>query len=178
VLSVQRWEHARMTNFPCMNRSRSSTGETRYSLDDPLADSYLEFVAGRARANTLRAIAFDLKTFSPSSRCNRPRSWRPTCSSSWPINAATGRWSGCPTASRGCPPEPSPAGCHPGRAFMRIWWPEATHRSRRTRPPRRRVDSPRGMPASPTGWWLTSTRRHGADRCALQDGGPFGRPPG
>ena len=52
-----------MTNFPCMNRSRSSTGETRYSLGDPLVDSYLEFVAGRARANTLRAVAFDLKTF-------------------------------------------------------------------------------------------------------------------
>ena len=26
-------------------------------------DSYLEFVAGRARPNTLRAVAFDLKTF-------------------------------------------------------------------------------------------------------------------
>ena len=52
-----------MTNFPCMNRSRSSTGETRYSLGEPLVDSYLEFVAGRARANTLRAVAFDLKTF-------------------------------------------------------------------------------------------------------------------
>ena len=25
-----------MTNFPCMIRSDSSTGETRYSLDDPL----------------------------------------------------------------------------------------------------------------------------------------------
>jgi hypothetical protein len=28
-----------------------------------LVDRYLEFVAGRARLNTLRAVAFDLKTF-------------------------------------------------------------------------------------------------------------------
>ncbi len=35
----------------------------RYRLGDPLVDRYLEFVAGRARPNTLRAVAFDLKTF-------------------------------------------------------------------------------------------------------------------
>jgi site-specific recombinase XerD len=35
----------------------------RFALGDPLLDSYLEFVAGRARPNTLRAVAFDLKTF-------------------------------------------------------------------------------------------------------------------
>jgi site-specific recombinase XerD len=35
----------------------------RYALGDPLVDRYLEFVAGRARPNTLRAVAFDLKTF-------------------------------------------------------------------------------------------------------------------
>ena len=28
-----------------------------------MVDRYLEFVAGRARPNTLRAVAFDLKTF-------------------------------------------------------------------------------------------------------------------
>jgi site-specific recombinase XerD len=32
-------------------------------LGDPLVDRYLGFVAGRARAETLRATAFDLKTF-------------------------------------------------------------------------------------------------------------------
>ena len=32
-------------------------------LGHPLVDRYLEFVAGRARPNTLRAVAFDLKTF-------------------------------------------------------------------------------------------------------------------
>ncbi|WP_300607826.1 tyrosine-type recombinase/integrase [Trebonia sp.] len=35
----------------------------RYRLGDRLVDRYLEFVAGRCRPNTLRAVAFDLKTF-------------------------------------------------------------------------------------------------------------------
>jgi len=52
-----------MTNFPCLLRSLSPVGEARYRLGDPLVDSYLEFVAGRARPNTLRAVAHDLKTF-------------------------------------------------------------------------------------------------------------------
>jgi integrase/recombinase XerD len=52
-----------MTNFPVLNRSQSPSGETRFSLGHPLVDSYLEFVAGRTRPNTLRAVAFDLKVF-------------------------------------------------------------------------------------------------------------------
>ena len=52
-----------MTLFPCLVRSSTSAGECRYSLGDPLVDSYLAFVAGRARPNTLRAVAHDLKTF-------------------------------------------------------------------------------------------------------------------
>ncbi|HEY5155235.1 MAG TPA: tyrosine-type recombinase/integrase [Acidimicrobiales bacterium] len=52
-----------MTDFPCLIRTASSAGETRFALGDPLVDSYLEFVAGRARPNTLRAVAHDLKTF-------------------------------------------------------------------------------------------------------------------
>ena len=35
----------------------------RYALGDRFVDRYLEFVAGRSRPNTLRAVAFDLKTF-------------------------------------------------------------------------------------------------------------------
>jgi site-specific recombinase XerD len=35
----------------------------RYALGDALVDSYLAFVAGRCRPNTVRAIAHDLKTF-------------------------------------------------------------------------------------------------------------------
>jgi site-specific recombinase XerD len=45
-------------------RLLSSAGEPRFALGDPLVDSYLAFVAGRARANTLRAVAHDLKSFS------------------------------------------------------------------------------------------------------------------
>jgi integrase/recombinase XerD len=52
-----------MTTFPCLVRSVSASGEWRYRLGDPLVDRYLEFVAGRARPNTLRAVAFDLKAF-------------------------------------------------------------------------------------------------------------------
>jgi hypothetical protein len=48
-----------MTNFPCMTRSLSAAGETRFTLGDPLVDSYLEFVGGRARPNTLRAVVLD-----------------------------------------------------------------------------------------------------------------------
>jgi site-specific recombinase XerC len=44
-------------------RSVSALGVWRYRLGDPLVDRYLEFVAGRARPNTLRAVAFDLKRF-------------------------------------------------------------------------------------------------------------------
>jgi integrase/recombinase XerD len=52
-----------MSTFPSLIRCASASGEVRYRLGDPLVDRYLEFVAGRARPNTLRAVAFDLKTF-------------------------------------------------------------------------------------------------------------------
>ena len=52
-----------MSNFPCLVRSVSPSGETSFALSDPLVDRYLAYVAGRARAETLRATAFDLKTF-------------------------------------------------------------------------------------------------------------------
>ena len=52
-----------MTSFPCLVRLTAVSGQARYRLGDPLMDRYLEFVAGRARPNTLRAVAFDLKTF-------------------------------------------------------------------------------------------------------------------
>jgi site-specific recombinase XerD len=52
-----------MTSFPSLIRGVSSSGLVRYRLGDPLVDRYLEFVAGQARPNTLRAVAFDLKTF-------------------------------------------------------------------------------------------------------------------
>jgi integrase/recombinase XerD len=52
-----------MSPFPCLVRSVSPSGSTRYTLGDPFVDRYLEFVAGRCRPNTLTATAFDLKTF-------------------------------------------------------------------------------------------------------------------
>jgi site-specific recombinase XerD len=52
-----------MSSFPCLARTVTGAGEVRYSLGDRLVDRYLEFVAGRARPNTLRAVAFDLKAF-------------------------------------------------------------------------------------------------------------------
>lgn len=52
-----------MSFMPCLIRSSTAAGESRFELGDPLVDRYLEFVAGRSRPNTLRAVAFDLKTF-------------------------------------------------------------------------------------------------------------------
>jgi integrase/recombinase XerD len=52
-----------MTTFPSLVRWYTASGAVRYRLGDPLVDRYLEFVAGRARPNSLRATAFDLKTF-------------------------------------------------------------------------------------------------------------------
>jgi integrase/recombinase XerD len=52
-----------MSSFPCLVRLVSGSGQVRYRLGERLVDRYLEFVAGRCRPNTLRAVAFDLKTF-------------------------------------------------------------------------------------------------------------------
>jgi integrase/recombinase XerD len=52
-----------MTTFPTLVRGESSNGEDRYFLGHPVVDRYLEFVAGRVRPNSLRAVAFDLKAF-------------------------------------------------------------------------------------------------------------------
>ncbi len=52
-----------MSSFPVFVRSVSPLGDARYVLGDPVVDRYLEFVAGRCRANTLGAVAHDLKTF-------------------------------------------------------------------------------------------------------------------
>ena len=52
-----------MSSFPCLVRNVSGSGQVRYSLGERLVDRYLEFVAGRCRPNTLRAVAFDLKAF-------------------------------------------------------------------------------------------------------------------
>src|SRR5436189_5397667 len=52
-----------MSSFPCLVRLVSGSGQVRYRLGERLVDRYLEFVAGRCRPDTLRAVAFDLKAF-------------------------------------------------------------------------------------------------------------------
>ena len=52
-----------MTDFPCLIRSVAPSGEARFALGHPLVDSYLAFVGGRSRPNTLRAVTHDLKAF-------------------------------------------------------------------------------------------------------------------
>src|SRR6266540_901027 len=52
-----------MTFIPCLIRSPRAPGGWCFELGHPLLDRYLEFVAGRSRPNTVRAVAFDLKTF-------------------------------------------------------------------------------------------------------------------
>jgi hypothetical protein len=54
---------AGVSTFPTLVRTASPSGERRYSLGHRIVNLYLEFVAGRVRPNTLRAVAFDLKTF-------------------------------------------------------------------------------------------------------------------
>jgi integrase/recombinase XerD len=54
---VLRWA----ASLVCRIVSRS--GQVHYRLGERLADRYLEFVAGRCRADTVRAVALDLKTF-------------------------------------------------------------------------------------------------------------------
>ena len=48
-----------MSTFPCLVRLVSGSGQVHYRL----GDRYLEFVAGRCRPDTVRAVAFDLKAF-------------------------------------------------------------------------------------------------------------------
>jgi hypothetical protein len=52
-----------VVSFPETVRTTSGLGEVRYALGGRLVHRYLEFAAGRARPNTLRAMAFDLKAF-------------------------------------------------------------------------------------------------------------------
>ena len=80
-----------MTFIPCLVRSSSPAGEVRFALGHPLVDRYLAFVAGRTRPNTLRAVAFDLKTFFTVVDKD-PVEVRPaTCSTSSLTSAATAR---------------------------------------------------------------------------------------
>jgi integrase/recombinase XerD len=52
-----------MSGFRCLARILWSSGRVRYWLGERLAGRYLEFVAGRCRPDTLRAVAFGLESF-------------------------------------------------------------------------------------------------------------------
>ncbi len=49
--------------MPCLVRSRGEADRPVVRLGHALVDDYLEFVAARARPNTVLAYAFDLKVF-------------------------------------------------------------------------------------------------------------------
>jgi len=48
---------------PCLMKTMSGGQVRSIALGHPLLDDYLEFVAARARPNTLIAVAYDLKVF-------------------------------------------------------------------------------------------------------------------
>ena len=52
-----------LVRMPCVVQEVSPAGELSVRVGHGLVDEYLEFVAARARPNTLLATAFDLKVF-------------------------------------------------------------------------------------------------------------------
>jgi integrase/recombinase XerD len=52
-----------MPGMVAVTRSRDAAGNVIALLGLPLADEYLEFLAGRCRPNTVLAVAYDLKVF-------------------------------------------------------------------------------------------------------------------
>jgi hypothetical protein len=80
-----------MTRFPCLVRFAAVCGDDRYRLGHPLVDRYLEFVAGRARPNSLRAVTFDLKAFFELIDKDPVDVVATDVFDSWLIRAATGR---------------------------------------------------------------------------------------
>jgi hypothetical protein len=84
-----------VVSFPCLARTTSGLGEVRYALGDRMVDRYLEFLAGRARPNMLRAVAFDLNTFftviakdpGPGGRVRALRGMTPGPGQSWMLHS-------------------------------------------------------------------------------------------
>ena len=50
-------------NEPCLKRGVSPAGELMVRVGVPLLDDYLEFLAGRARPNTVLAAGYDVVVF-------------------------------------------------------------------------------------------------------------------
>jgi hypothetical protein len=126
------WEVAEMSDFPCLVRFVSGSGQVRYRLGDRLVDRYLEFVAGRCRPNTLRAVAFDLKAFFTVVRTARVEV---TAAQVFDFLADQrgDRTVVRLTGSRGCRRGRSPAACRRCRGCMPTWSREGIRRCRSTR---------------------------------------------
>ena len=87
--------------------AREGAGADVYVVGHPLVDEFLEFAAGRARPNTVRAYAHDLKAFfTVVAQGSRSMSAPRMCSASSRLSAALGSaprtWCGSPMAARGC----------------------------------------------------------------------------
>ena len=122
-----------MSSFPCLARFVSGSGQVRYRLGERLVDRYLEFVAGRCRPNTLRAVAFDLKTFFAVVRKDPVEVTAADVFEFLAHQRGTGRWCGWRTGSRGCRRGRSPAACRRCRACMPAWSRGEIRRCRSTR---------------------------------------------
>jgi hypothetical protein len=64
--------HAGDSSLAC---SRDRSGALVARVGVPLADVYLEFLAGRCQPNTVRAAAYDLRVFFTAVRATRQLPW-------------------------------------------------------------------------------------------------------
>ena len=165
-----------MTAFPSLVRSVSASGEVRYRLGDPLVDRYLEFVAGRARPNTLRAVAFDLKTFFTRGREGPGRGHAggrvrvPRRAARRPDGGADQR-----SASRACRRGRSPGGCRRCRVSMPTRSLAGTRRCADESGAAGLVDPPRRAGRASRGGAAGAGAADVADDPVAGRGGPAGR---
>ena len=108
-----RWDRSQRLEGAPVAHSRSlsdrrvrSRADGRVEFGDPLLDRYVEFVASRARPNTVLATVSDLRAFfavidKPAGRC-RPRADVLAFIAEQRRRVATAGWCGCRMASRGC----------------------------------------------------------------------------
>jgi hypothetical protein len=96
---------------PQVRRVPRKGGGERWVVGHRLVDDFLEFAASRARPNTVRAYAHDLKAFFTVVG-KEPVEVRPAdvmgfVTAQRRLGRAPRRWCGSPMASRGCPPRRS-----------------------------------------------------------------------
>ena len=126
-----------------------------YVVGHPLVDDFLRFAGGRARPNTVRAYAHDLKTFF-SVVAKDPVEVRAQdvfgfITAQQRLGSVRRTWPGSPMAGRGCRRRRCGDGWPRCRRSTAIWSPVAMSGWRRTRcrvglPTRRRRRDGRGLP--------------------------------